>query len=112
MGHKSRISAPGWSVPAGSKNDVGPGVVAAVRRMQRRAFEIDAMLGDVERVEMAPPALERLEDILAPTLILLGGHDRETNKDAAERLSSLEHPERFTELLAGWLSAHTDPDQP
>ncbi len=116
--------------PGRAENDVDPGVVAAVRQMQRRAFEIGAILGDVERVEMAPPALERLDEIVVPTLILLGGHDLETTKDAAERLTvgirqaqvidwpdaahlpSLEHPERFTELLGGWLAAHTDPEQP
>ena len=116
--------------PGRIENDVDPGVVAAVRQMQRRAFEIDAILGDVERVEMTPPALERLEEIVVPTLILLGGHDLETTKDAAERLTvgirqaqriewpdaahlpSMEHPERFTELLAGWLAAHSDPDKP
>ncbi len=115
--------------PGRTETDVDPGVVAAVRQMQRRAFEIDAILGDVERVEMTPPAVERLEEIAAPTLILLGGYDLAATKDAADRLSagirqaqriewpdaahlpSLEHPERFTELLAGWLAAHTDPDQ-
>jgi 3-oxoadipate enol-lactonase len=116
--------------PGRAENDVDPGVVSAVRQMQRRAFEIDAILGDVERIEMAPPALERLEEIAAPTLILLGGHDLETTKDAAVHLSvgilqaqliewpdtahlpSLEQPDRFTDLLRGWLTAHTDPEQP
>ncbi len=120
-----------WVVgPGRTETDVDPGVVAAVRRMQRRAFQIDAILGDVERVEMTPPAVERLEEITVPTLILLGGHDLETTKDAADRLTvgirqaqriewpdaahlpSLEHPDRFTDLLRGWLAAHTDHDQP
>ena len=120
-----------WGVaPGRTDTDGAPGVIAAVGQMQRRAFEIDKILGDVERVEMTPPAVERLEEIMAPTLILLGGHDLETTKDAADRLTvgirqaqrfewpdaahlpSMEHPERFTELLAGWLAAHTDPDQP
>ena len=120
-----------WVVgPGRTDTDVDPGMVAAVRQMQRRAFEIDKSLGDVERVEMTPPALERLEEIAVPTLILLGGHDLETTKDAADRLSagirqaqridwpdaahlpSMEHPDRFTEVLGGWLAAHTEPDQP
>jgi pimeloyl-ACP methyl ester carboxylesterase len=120
-----------WVVgPGRTETDVDPGVMAAVRRMQRRAFEIGAILGDVERVEMTPPAVERLEEITAPTLILLGGHDLETTKDAADHLTvgirqaqridwpdaahlpSLEHPDRFTDLLRGWVAAHTDPDQP
>jgi 3-oxoadipate enol-lactonase len=89
------------------------------------------VLEDVERVELAPPALERLDQIHAPTLILLGGHDLEATKEAAERLCSgirhvqridwpdtahlpsLEHPDRFTDLLRGWLSpAVGEPTQP
>jgi 3-oxoadipate enol-lactonase len=120
-----------WLVGPGRDDaDVAPGVVAAVRLMQRRAFEIDAILGAVERVEMAPPAVERLEEIAVPTLILLGGYDLEATKDAADRLTvkirqaqridwpdaahlpSMEHPDRFTGLLHGWLAAHTGPDQP
>jgi pimeloyl-ACP methyl ester carboxylesterase len=112
-----------WVVgPGRTRADVDPDVVAAVRRMQRRAFEIDQVLEDVDRVELAPPALERLDQIQAPTLVLLGGHDLEATKDAAERLCSgirhvqridwpdaahlpsLEHPDRFTDLLRGWLS--------
>ena len=116
--------------PGRTDTDVAPGVIAAVRQMQRRAFEIDKSLGAMERVEMTPPAVERLEEIAAPTLILLGEHDLETTKDAADRLTvgirqaqriewpdaahlpSMEHPDRFTELLVGWLAAHTDTDQP
>jgi 3-oxoadipate enol-lactonase len=117
-----------WVVgPGRTEGDVDPSVVAAVRQMQRRVFQIDELLGDVERVEMAPPALGRLDQIQAPTLILLGGYDLETTKDAAERLCSkirhaqltewpdaahlpsLEHPDRFTDLLRGWLSGEKTP---
>lgn len=112
-----------WVIgPGRTEDDVEPGVAAAVRRMQRRAFEIDELLGDVQFVEMDPPALDRLDQMEAPTLILVGGHDLETTKDAAERLfagirhvrrvdwpdaahlPSLEHPDRFTDLLRGWLA--------
>ena len=47
-----------WVVGPGrtdTDTDVDPGAVAAVRQMQRRAFEVDETLG-VERVEMTPPA--------------------------------------------------------
>jgi pimeloyl-ACP methyl ester carboxylesterase len=112
-----------WVVgPGRTEADVDPGVVASVRQMQRQAFEIDVVFGDVEWVEMAPPALERLEQIETPTLVLVGGHDLETTKDAADRLCagirhvqridwpdaahlpSLEHPGRFTDLLRRWLA--------
>lgn len=111
-----------WVIgPDRTERDVDPGVVAAVRRMQRRAFEIDEALGDLERVELAPPAVERLDRIEAPTLILVGGYDLETIRHAADRLAveirdaqrtdwpdaahlpSLEHPSRFTDLLRDWL---------
>lgn len=112
-----------WVVGTGrTEAEVDPGVVAAVRVMQRRAFEAEDALGDVARTEITPSALERLDQIRAPTLILLGGHDLETTKDATERicsgirhaqrtdwpdaahLPSLEHPDRFTDLLRGWLA--------
>ena len=78
---------------------------------------------------MAPPALERLDQIEAPTHILLGRYDLETTKDATERLCagirhaqrtdwpdsahlpSLEHPDRFTELLRGWLADQNKPNR-
>src|SRR6185436_9405206 len=77
-----------WVVgPGRTEADVEQGVVAAVRQMQRRVFEIDeAWGGEVEWVEMAPPALERLDQIEAPTHILLGRYDLETTKNATERL--------------------------
>jgi len=120
-----------WLVgPGRTDTDVDPIVIETVRQMQRRAFEIDETLGAVERAEMTPPAVERLEEIAVPTLILLGGHDLATTKDAADHLTvgirqaqriewpdaahlpSMEHPDRFTDLLRDWLAAHTKPDQP
>ena len=119
-----------WVVgPGRTEADVEPGVVAAVRQMQRRVFEIDEAWGEVEWVEMAPPALERLDQIEGPTHILLGRYDLETTKDATERLCagirhaqrtdwpdsahlpSLEHPDRFTELLRGWLADQNKPNR-
>ena len=112
-----------WVIgPGRTDADVAPGVITAVRQMQRRVFEIDEVMGDVERVEIDPPALERLDELQAPTLILLGEFDLETTKDATERLCagirharridwrdsahlpSLELPDRFTALLLGWLA--------
>lgn len=103
--------------------DVDPAVAAAVRRMQRRAFEVDETLGDLDEVEAEPPALDRLGDVRAPTLVVIGGHDLETCHDAAQRvvagvpdarrvdwadvahLPSLEAPGRFTELVLDWLTS-------
>jgi len=115
-----------WVLGTGrSEAEVDAGVVAAVRRMQRRAFEIEDAWGDVQRAERTPAALEQLKEITQPTLILVGGFDLDATKDAAQRLSAeirhvkrndwpdaahlpnLEHPERFTDLLRGWLAEQT-----
>ena len=103
-------------------DDVDPAAVEQVRRMQRRAFEAAEQLGNAEEVELDPPALERLADVVAPTLVLVGGHDMDTVHDAAERLAagiptvstiewptvahlpSLEEPDRFTALLRNWIA--------
>jgi pimeloyl-ACP methyl ester carboxylesterase len=79
----------------------------------------------VQRAERTPAALEQLKEITQPTLILVGGFDLDATKDAAQRLSAeirhvkrndwpdaahlpnLEHPERFTDLLRGWLAEQT-----
>ena len=73
--------------------------------------------GDVAQAELDPPALDRLSEIAARTLGLVGGHDLETTDDAAARvvagiagarridwpdvahLPSLEHPQAFLDLL-------------
>ncbi|MGH8966407.1 MAG: alpha/beta fold hydrolase, partial [Actinomycetes bacterium] len=40
-----------------------------VRRMQRLAFELTADWDDVDEHEIDPPALERLGEIVVPTLV-------------------------------------------
>jgi pimeloyl-ACP methyl ester carboxylesterase len=111
-----------WVIGAGrAESDVDPAVVAAVRRMQRTAFEIAASWGDVDEVELEPPALERLADLAQPVLVLVGGHDLDTTHDAAQRigaaaphvrsvdwpdvahLPSMERPQQFLELLLDWI---------
>jgi len=114
-----------WVVgPRRSESDVAPAVVAAVRQMQRNTFLIAASWGDVEEVELEPPALDRLADLDPPVLVLVGGHDLDTTHDAAERvcagapratrvdwaetahLPSMEKPQPFLELLLEWIDAH------
>ena len=76
-----------WVVGAGREEAaVTPGVVAAVRVMQRRAFDIAADWGPVDTVELDPPALERLDRLTAPILVVVGGHDLDTTHDAADRV--------------------------
>ena len=106
--------------PRRGPGDVDPKVRALVADMQRRAFELTAEWGDVDEQELEPPALERLSEVQAPTLVLVGELDLEAIHDSARRLvagvpgarrvdwpdaahlPSLEHPERFLALLRDW----------
>ena len=113
-----------WVVGAGREEAaVTPGVVAAVRVMQRRAFDIAADWGPVDTVELDPPALERLDRLTAPILVVVGGHDLDTTHDAADRviagatsgrridwddvahLPAMERPAEFVRLLLDWTNA-------
>lgn len=113
-----------WLVgPGRDPAEVDPRLVEQVRAMQRRAFEIPAAWGDVEEAELDPPALERLDDVACPVLVLVGGHDLLTTHDAARRvcegatdvrrvdwpevahLPSMERPEEFAALLLSWTGA-------
>ncbi len=116
-----------WVVGEGrSLADVDPGVVAAVRSMQRRAFDVDAAWAslqlDLDEVELDPPALERLGEVGPPVLLVVGGHDldvvhlaaraletglphvRRVDRPGAAHLPSMEEPEDFLRLLLDWVS--------
>ena len=118
-----------WVVgPRRSTSAVDPGVIAAVRTMQRRAFDVAASWqGDAPQAELDPPALDRLSEITARTLVLVGGHDLETTDDAAARmidgiagarridwpdvahLPSLENPQAFLDILIDWTAPAAHP---
>jgi 3-oxoadipate enol-lactonase len=107
--------------------DVDAGVVAAVRRMQRRAFEVDAAWTaldlDLDEVELDPPAVERLAELAVPVLCVVGSHDldivrlaadaleaglpqvRRVDRPGAAHLPSMEEPEAFLRLLLEWVGA-------
>ena len=111
-----------WVVGRGRPaTEVDAGVQDAVRRMQRRAFEVQAGWGedlDVKRLD--PPALERLDELRCPVQVLVGAHDLDTCHDAADRvvagvpgavltkwpdaahLPSMERPSRFLDLVRDW----------
>lgn len=111
-----------WVVgPHRAASAVDPGVLDAVRTMQRRAFELTSGWDDVEERELDPPALDRLGDIRVPTVVLVGALDLDTTQDAARRvtegiagvrrvdwpdtahLPSMERPADFLALLRDWL---------
>ena len=102
---------------------VDPTVRDLVRQMQRRAFELTADWDDVEERELDPPPLDRLAEIRVPTLVLVGGHDLDAIRHAADRvteevpnarrvdwpdtahLPSMERPDAFMALLGDWLAS-------
>lgn len=112
-----------WLVgPGRTDADVDPAARRAVAVMQRRAFEVDALLGDLDVDEPEPSAVERLPRLEVPVLVLVGGHDLATVLDAADRvvagapdvgrvdwpdaahLPSMDHPVRFAWLLREWVA--------
>src|SRR4051812_42665847 len=96
-----------------------PAVRDLVAVMQRRAFELTADWDDVPERDLDPPALERLDEIRVPTVILLGALDLDAIHDTAHRLAegirgarllewpdvahlpSLERPDDFLALVLG-----------
>lgn len=113
-----------WVVGPGRRAaDVDPGVQEAVRRMQRRVFELQEPWGeDVDGREVVPPAVERLGDLTCPVQVLVGAHDVDAALTAADlvcaavagavrqdwpdvaHLPSMEQPVRFLDLLEDWTS--------
>lgn len=119
----TEVNVDTWVVgPTRRAEAVDPAVREAVRTMQRHAFEVGAAFDDVQEDELDPPVLDRLAEVIAPTLVLVGGHDLETTLDSADRLvaglpdvrrvdwpdaahlPSMEHPERFAALLRDHLA--------
>lgn len=108
--------------PGQPADRVDPAVRAFVADMQRRAFELTADWDDVEEDELEPPALERLGEVDAPTLVLSGALDVDAIDLAATavlggvtgarqvvwpdvaHLPSLEKPAAFEALLLEWLA--------
>ena len=109
--------------PHRTRHEVDHEMRALVGAMQRRAFDIDAVWGGIEHRELEPPALNRLAEITAPTLILLGVMDLQAIHDTAHRLAdgitharleiwpdvahlpSLERPAHFLALTTHWLDS-------
>lgn len=108
--------------PHRDAGEVDPAVRELVRAMQRRAFEVTGDWDDLEERELDPPALDRLADVRARTLVLLGALDLDAIHDAARRvtegipdvhrvdwpdvahLPSMERPDDFLALVQEWLA--------
>lgn len=107
--------------PRRGPEDVDPAVRAKVGEMQRNAFEIqlDAEPGELRRLD--PPAVERLEEVSVPTLVVVGDADVDDVLERAELLATripgarkvvvpgvahmvnLERPEEFRALVVDFL---------
>jgi 3-oxoadipate enol-lactonase len=106
--------------PGRELEEVDPGVRARVAEMQRRAFELQASVED-EGELLVEDLAQRLGEIQAPTLVLVGEEDVADIKAIAERLAreipgsrheriantahvpSMERPEEFDRAVLGFL---------
>jgi 3-oxoadipate enol-lactonase len=113
--------------PRRDADAVDPVVRGLVGRWQRRAFEVTADWADIEEEELEPPALDRLGDVQAPTLVLVGGLDIDAIIQTAARvadaipgarrvdwpdtahLPSMERPADFLALLRDSLAGGSGP---
>jgi pimeloyl-ACP methyl ester carboxylesterase len=108
--------------PRRQPEDVDAGVRERVGEMQRRAFDLQVPVGeDAEEELLVPDLAERLGEIEAPTLVLVGAEDVPDMQAIAERLAreipgarlatipdtahvpSMERPREFEELLFPFL---------
>ena len=103
--------------------DVDPGVRAAVAEMQRRALELQAPHWEHLAEDLLVPDLaDRLDDVQAPTLVIVGEEDVDDMQVLAKRLAneiprsklaaipgaahvpSLEQPAAFDQLVLEFLA--------
>lgn len=108
--------------PRRKPEDVDAGVRARVGEMQRRAFEHYQEVGDdAEEELLVADVAERLGEIQAPTLVVIGAEDvpdihaiadklaneipgaRRATIDNAAHVPSMEHPEEFERLVLGFI---------
>jgi 3-oxoadipate enol-lactonase len=109
--------------PRRAAADVDPLVRAAVAEMQRRALELQAPHWEqLEEDMLVPDVAARLDEVEAPTLVVVGDEDVDDMQALARRLAaeiptarmatiagaahlpSLEQPAAFDELVLGFLS--------
>jgi 3-oxoadipate enol-lactonase len=108
--------------PRRRPGDVDAAVRERVGEMQRRALELQVPVGeDAEEELLVPDLAERLGQVTAPTLVVVGDEDQPDMQAIADRLEreipgarrasiantahvpSLERPREFDELVLGFL---------
>jgi 3-oxoadipate enol-lactonase len=108
--------------PGRSADEVDPVLRARVGELQRRAFEVQLPVGDDVREEpLVPDLTDRLGDVQAPTLVVIGDDDAPDIHAIGDRLvreipdvrrasmpgahvASLEHPDVFDRIVLDFLS--------
>jgi 3-oxoadipate enol-lactonase len=112
-----------WMVGVGrARSEVDSGLFDLVRTMDRKALETEKAREELV-VPLDPPAAERMDDLEAPTLVIVGEHDlpdiraaaihladRTSNQPAvliprAAHLPSLEQPEAFHRAFHDFLGS-------
>jgi pimeloyl-ACP methyl ester carboxylesterase len=106
--------------PSRDSAQVDPVYRTRARQLHRENFSLDRFAHQEQPLQ--PPAIGRLREIAAPTLIVIGNHDSEDLVKLADRLASeipnatlitvmnaahlpsLEHPGQFNEILDNFLS--------
>jgi 3-oxoadipate enol-lactonase len=110
--------------PRRDPEDVDPGVRARVAEMQRRAYELQLPVWETAEEEpLVSDLSERLSEIAAPTLVLVGEEDLPDMHEIADRLEreipnaqrasiadtahvpSLERPREFDQLVLPFLQS-------
>ena len=108
--------------PRRKPEDVDPDVRARVGEMQRRAFELYQEVGDdAEEELLVADVADRLSEIQAPTLVVVGSEDVPDIHAIADKLASeipgarratientahvpsMERPEEFEQLVLGFI---------
>jgi pimeloyl-ACP methyl ester carboxylesterase len=107
--------------PGRELEDVDPDVRARVAEMQRRAFELQASLEEDDEELLVEDVEQRIGEITAPTLVIVGAGDAPDIHAIAQRLAreipgarfeqiadtahvpSMERPEDFDRLVLGFL---------
>ncbi|QHC57253.1 alpha/beta fold hydrolase [Rathayibacter sp. VKM Ac-2760] len=119
----ARMEAELWAFgPERDPASLDPAFVETVRELARGRSGHETE--KPRPIAIEPPAYDRLVDLTAPTLVMVGAHDIsesfpvfehlvETVPDAAghvfetaAHLPSLEHPGEFLDVLRPWLAAH------
>jgi pimeloyl-ACP methyl ester carboxylesterase len=125
LGEAVEVSLRTWvDGPRRRPDEVDAGVRARVAEMQRRAYDLQLPLKDADDEELlVEDVAERLGEIQAPTLVLIGEEDTPDIHAIADRLAreipaarleriantahvpSMERPEEFDELVLGFLGS-------